>query len=72
MPVGDARRDLAEVLNRVAYCKERILLERHGKEVAALVPLADFRLIEALRKCADIESATTVLRCIFKADVLQE
>ncbi len=41
-----ARKDFADALNRVAYGHERIVLERHGKKVAALVPLEDLALLE--------------------------
>lgn len=38
---SDAREDLAELVNEVAYGGARIILQRHGKDVAALVSLAD-------------------------------
>lgn len=43
-----ARADLAELVNRVAYSGERILLTRHGKMVAAIVPAEDLELLERL------------------------
>jgi prevent-host-death family protein len=46
---ADARQNLAELINRVAYGKERVILTRHGKEVAALVPVEDLSLIQKLR-----------------------
>ena len=39
--VADARSGLAELLNRVAYGKERLVITRHGREIAALVPVED-------------------------------
>ncbi len=33
---GQARRDFSSALNRVAYGRERIVLQRRGKDVAAL------------------------------------
>ena len=48
IPVTQARAELAELVNRVAYAGERIELTRHGKLVASLVSAADFeRLQEA-------------------------
>ncbi len=32
----DARERMADVLNRVAYAKDRVRITRHGKEVAAV------------------------------------
>lgn len=48
--VADARSDLAELLNRVAYGKERLVITRHGREIAALVPMEDLRLAKRLRR----------------------
>ena len=44
--VSDARRDLAELVNRVAYGGRRIILQRRGKPLAALVPIKDLELLE--------------------------
>ena len=46
---GDARKNLAEILNRVAYAKERVVLTRHGRQVAALVPIEDLDLLTRLK-----------------------
>ena len=48
LSVAEARRDLSETLNRVAYRGERIQLQRHGKTVAVLVPVEDAELLERL------------------------
>ena len=37
----DAREQLADVLNRVAYAGDRVRITRRGKVVAAVVPIAD-------------------------------
>lgn len=44
----EARKDLAELVNRVAYGGERIPLSRHGKVVAAIVSAEDLQLLERL------------------------
>jgi prevent-host-death family protein len=41
IPVTQARDELAELINRVAYGHERIILTRHSKPVACLVPPED-------------------------------
>ena len=56
-----ARSDLAEVLNRVAYKGERVLLHRRGKNVAAVVPIEDFALLEKLEDRIDLEDARAAL-----------
>ena len=52
--VSDARRDLSEHINRVAYGNERIVFTRHGKGVVALVPIADVELLQRLEDDADM------------------
>lgn len=41
----EAREELAELVNAVAWGGQRIILQRHGKNVAALVSMED---LEAL------------------------
>ena len=48
--VADARSDLAELLNRVAFGKERLVITRPGRERAALVPIEDLQLANRLRR----------------------
>jgi prevent-host-death family protein len=44
--MADLRRDLARVVNSVAFGNERVIVERHGKPLVAVVPLDDLELIE--------------------------
>jgi prevent-host-death family protein len=48
MSITDLRDFIAEATNRVRYGKERIVLTRHGRDVAALVPIEDLRKLEAI------------------------
>jgi prevent-host-death family protein len=54
---SDARQDFAELLNRVAYSGERIVLHRRGKNVAALVSLEDLELLKAIEDRLDNQAA---------------
>jgi prevent-host-death family protein len=47
---AEVRKDLAEALNQVAYAKERIVIHRRGKDVAVLISMEDFRLLQSLGK----------------------
>lgn len=38
IPTTEARAQLSELINRVGFGKERIVLTRHGKPLVALVP----------------------------------
>ena len=55
------RKRLAEVINRAAYGKERVILARRGKAVAAIVSLEDVELLEALEDQIDLENARAAL-----------
>lgn len=47
IPITRARDELAELINRVAYGHERIILTRHSKPVACLVPPEDLQHLES-------------------------
>jgi prevent-host-death family protein len=48
VPIGQVKRDLSELVNRVAYGGERIVLTSRGRPKAALVSIADYdRLAES-------------------------
>jgi prevent-host-death family protein len=53
----DARNQFADVVNRAAYGKERIVLTKHNREVAAVVPIEDLRLLQELEEHIDVEEA---------------
>ena len=62
----DARERLADVLNRVAYAKDRVRITRRGKAVAAVVPIEDLELIERLEDEIDIREAKKALADVRK------
>ena len=40
-----ARGAFSDMLNRVIYLKERIILMRRGKPIAAVIPMEDFEVL---------------------------
>ena len=42
-----AKAELSSLINRVAYGGERIIIERHGKPAAALVPVEELERLQA-------------------------
>lgn len=48
IPVTQARAELAELINRVVYGGERVVVTRHGKPLVALVSAADLERLDAL------------------------
>jgi prevent-host-death family protein len=61
LPASKARAGFSETINRVAYGKERVVLRRRGKEIAAVVPIADLRLLEELEDRIDLVDARAAL-----------
>jgi len=49
------RGDLSETLNKVAYQGERVVLDRHGKAVAAIISMDDLRLLQELEDRIDLD-----------------
>ncbi len=61
---AEARKHMAELLNRAAYGKERFVVTRHGKGLVAIVPLEEVTLLDRLRELLskkDLESALAAL-----------
>ena len=56
-----AREDFSDTINRVAYRGERIVLQRRGKAVVAIVPVEDLELLEELENRVDLEAARAAL-----------
>jgi prevent-host-death family protein len=50
-----AKDTFGDTVNRAAYGKERIIVTRRGKPLAAIVPLEDIELLESLENEADAD-----------------
>ena len=59
---AEAKEDFSELINRVSHNKERIILTRRGKEIAAIVPLEDFLLLEQKQNKNDLDAALEALQ----------
>jgi prevent-host-death family protein len=58
---AEARDDFAEVINRASFGKERFVLTRRGKNLAAIIPVEDLELLEELEDRMDVEAARAAL-----------
>jgi len=54
LPASQARARLSELLNAVSVRGDRIVLERHGKPIAALISIEDLEMFQYLEDKADI------------------
>jgi len=59
--ISEARESFSTTINRVAFGHERVVLTRHGKRVAAVVPVEDLDLLEALEDARDLDEAREAL-----------
>jgi antitoxin Phd len=58
---AEARKKLAEIVNKVAYGKEPIVLTRRGEKIAALISMEELELLQLIEDHMDIEDARKAL-----------
>ncbi len=56
IPISEAREHLADLGNRVFLRGERLIIERRGKTIFALVPVEDVELLERLEDRLDLDA----------------
>jgi prevent-host-death family protein len=54
LPASQAREKFSEILNEVAHGNQRLMLQRHGKDVAAVISAEDLARFEVLEDRADL------------------
>ncbi|MET7694019.1 type II toxin-antitoxin system Phd/YefM family antitoxin [Streptomyces sp. NPDC005483] len=74
IPVTQARAELADLINRVVYGGERVVVTRHGKPLVALVSAADLERLEELREHVEepVISAVSTVREVASASREQQ
>lgn len=58
----DAKDQFADLINRVIHSKERIILTRRGKEVAAIIPFEDLEILQNSQDKTDLHDAIDALK----------
>lgn len=58
---ADARKNFADIVNKVVYGKEPIILTRRGQKIAALVSMDELELLQQIEDHIDIEDAKKAL-----------
>ncbi|MCI5208885.1 MAG: type II toxin-antitoxin system Phd/YefM family antitoxin [Candidatus Electrothrix sp. ATG2] len=58
---ADARKNFADIVNKVAYGSEPVVLTRRDREVAALVSMRELELLRQIEDRMDIEDAEKAL-----------
>jgi prevent-host-death family protein len=60
--VTEIRDSLSDALNRVAYGGERVIVERRGKNLVALISMDDLARLEELENQSDVKAAKKALK----------
>jgi len=58
---AEARKKLAEIINKVAYGKEPVVLTRRGEEIAALISIEELELLQLIEDHMDVKDAKKAL-----------
>jgi prevent-host-death family protein len=65
LELSKARKELPDIVSRTVARRRRTILSRQGRDVAALIPIEDLRLLERLEEEAmdreDLEDARAAL-----------
>ena len=56
IPISEVREHLADLGNRVSLRGERVVVERRGKNLFALVPVEDAELLDRLEDMLDLDA----------------
>ncbi len=59
---ADAKEQFIDIVNRVAHNKERIILTRRGKDIIALIPVEDLKLLTDSEDKYDLREAIDALK----------
>ncbi|HIJ89299.1 MAG: type II toxin-antitoxin system Phd/YefM family antitoxin [Desulfobulbaceae bacterium] len=58
---AEARKNFSDIINKVIYGKEPVILTRRGQGVAALVSMEELKLLQQIEDYIDIEDAYKAL-----------
>lgn len=63
--IGQVKRDISELVNRVSYAGERIILTSRGKPKAALISMEDYeRLLNSESRATNIKKWLSATRTL--------
>ena len=60
--VSEARETFADLVNRVAYRNERVLVTRRGRPIAAIIPIEQVEFLERAEDEYDLRMADEALK----------
>jgi prevent-host-death family protein len=57
LTASEARQNFSDILNRAAFGRERVIIHRGKKAVAAIIPIEDYHFLEQLEDRIDVREA---------------
>jgi prevent-host-death family protein len=48
LPTSSVRGNFADILNQVEHDRRRVVLHRYGKNIAAIVPIEDYEMLQGM------------------------
>lgn len=57
---SEARSELTDIVNHVAFGHDRYILTRNGKELVAIVSIEDLKILEEIEDKLDLETARRI------------
>jgi prevent-host-death family protein len=64
--IADLRARLGDLVTRVSYTHDRVVITKHGKPVAALISASDMEKFQELEDWNDVQAATAELQDVKK------
>jgi prevent-host-death family protein len=58
---SDARNQLTDIANQVAFRGKRVIITRQGRKLIAIVPIEDLETLEAIEDRIDLDDARKAL-----------
>jgi prevent-host-death family protein len=58
----DAKEQFTDLITRVSHNKERVIITRRGKEIAAIIPMEDLKLLLESEDRHDLREAIDALK----------
>ena len=59
--VTQARKNLSDIVDKVGFNAETQIITRKGKQIVAIIPIQELRLLEKIEDCNDLMDAREAL-----------
>jgi prevent-host-death family protein len=66
LSTSEARENFSDIVNTVAFGKERQIVSRRGKELVAIIPIEELRWLEKFEDYIDLKDAKAELETIIE------